>query len=57
LLTVTNSKTGAVTITDGILKLTKGFGSYAGHTFTGTLAGTGNLKSGQYTINYRGTYK
>jgi hypothetical protein len=57
-LTVTNQpKAGDATVTGGVLKLTKGAGTHAGHTFVGTFAGTGNITSDAYTIQYKGTYK
>jgi hypothetical protein len=57
-LTITNSpKAGDATVTGGVLKLTKGTGTHKGHSFKGTFSGTGNVTSGLYTINYKGTYK
>jgi hypothetical protein len=57
-LTVTNKpKAGDATVTDGILKLTKGAGAQQGHTFAGTFSGQGNITSDSYTIHYKGTYK
>jgi hypothetical protein len=57
-LTVTNKpKAGDATVTDGVLKLTKGAGAHEGHTFTGTFSGKGNIDSDFYTIHYKGTYK
>jgi hypothetical protein len=57
-LTITNRpKTGDATVTGGVLKLTKGTGTYKGHSFTGTFTGSGSIVSGLYTINYKGTYK
>lgn len=57
-LTVTNKpKAGDATVTDGVLKLTKGAGTHQGHTFAGTFAGQGNITSDSYTIHYKGTYK
>lgn len=57
-LTVTNQpKAGDATVTDGILKLTKGAGAQKGHTFTGTFSGQGNITTDSYTIHYKGTYK
>lgn len=57
-LTITNKpKSGDATVTGGVLKLTKGTGAHAGHSFTGTFSGTGNVTSDLYTINYKGTYK
>jgi hypothetical protein len=57
-LTVTNQpKAGDATVTDGVLKLTKGFGAHQGHTFAGTFSGKGNITSDSYTIQYKGTYK
>jgi hypothetical protein len=57
-LTITNSPhSGDATVTGGILKLTKGTGTHKGHSFAGTFSGTGNITSGLYTINYKGTYK
>lgn len=44
-------------ITDGKLKLTKGFGSLKGHSLIATYTGTGNATTNQYKINYTGTYK
>jgi hypothetical protein len=57
-LTVTNTpKAGDATVTDGILKLTKGVGAQQGHTFAGTFSGQGNITSDSYTIRYKGIYK
>jgi hypothetical protein len=57
-LTVTNKpKAGDATVTDGVLKLTKGAGTHQGHTFAGTFSGQGNISSDSYTIHYKGTYK
>ncbi len=57
-LTVTNQpKTGDATVTDGVLKLTKGTGTHQGHSFVGTFSGKGNITSDAYTIQYKGTYK
>ena len=57
-LTVTNKpKAGDATVTDGVLKLTKGAGAHQGHTFAGTFSGNGNITSDSYTIHYKGTYK
>ena len=57
-LTITNSpKAGDATVTGGVLTLTKGTGGHTGHSFKGTFSGKGNINTGQYTINYSGTYK
>lgn len=57
-LTVTNApKTGDATITNGKLKETKGTGKWAGHTFTATFTGSGNINTGAYTVTYKGTFK
>jgi hypothetical protein len=48
-----NLVTGA--ITNGKLNLIHGTGGLKGHTFKGTF--TGNLTSGVYTFNYKGTYR
>ncbi len=57
-LTITNKpQSGDATVTRGVIKLTKGFGTHKGHTFTGTFSGKGNVNGGTYTINYKGTYK
>jgi hypothetical protein len=57
-LTITNQpKAGDATVTDGVLKLTKGSGAHQGHTFAGTFSGKGNITSGSYTIQYKGIYK
>src|SRR5438270_7825052 len=57
-LTVTNApRAGDATITNGKLKETKGTGGWAGHTFTATFTGSGNVNTGAYTITYKGTYK
>ena len=57
-LTVTNQpKAGDATVTDGVLKLTKGAGTHQGHGFVGTFSGKGNITSDSYTIQYKGTYK
>jgi hypothetical protein len=45
------------TITKGKLSLTKGHGSLAGHSFTGTFTGTANLTTNQIVFHYKGTYK
>lgn len=57
-LTITNKpKAGDATVTNGILKLTKGTGGHQGHTFTGTFSGHGNITTDSYIIRYKGTYK
>jgi hypothetical protein len=57
-LTVTNTpSSGDATVTGGVLKLTEGTGTHKGHSFVGTFSGAGNITSGLYTINYKGTYK
>ncbi len=57
-LTVTNQpKAGDATVTDGVLRLTKGTGTHQGHSFVGTFSGTGNISSDSYAIQYKGTYK
>jgi hypothetical protein len=57
-LTITNQPTaGDATVTDGVLKLTKGTGTHQGHKFAGTFSGNGNITSDSYTIRYKGTYK
>jgi hypothetical protein len=56
-LTVTNATTGDATITNGKVKETKGTGGWTGHTFTATFSGSGNVKTGAYTLTYKGTYK
>ncbi|HET8979612.1 MAG TPA: hypothetical protein VFN87_15725 [Solirubrobacteraceae bacterium] len=57
-LTITNTPNqGDATVTGGVLKLAKGTGTHKGHTFTGTFSGSGNITSGMYTIQYKGTYR
>jgi hypothetical protein len=56
-LTVTNATTGDATITNGKVKATKGTGGWTGHSFTATFSGSGNVKTGAYTVTYKGTYK
>jgi hypothetical protein len=57
-LTVTNApKAGDATITNGKVKETRGTGAWAGHSFTATFSGSGNVTTGAYTITYKGTFK
>jgi hypothetical protein len=55
-LTITDT-TGDATVTGGMLRLTKGTGTDKGHSFRGTFSGKGNINSGLYTTNYKGTYR
>ena len=56
-LNITNKpQSGDATVTGGVIKLTKGFGTHKGHTFTGTFSGSGSVSGGTYTIKYKGTY-
>jgi hypothetical protein len=51
--TITLTKT-TETITDGKLKLTKGFGSLAGSSLIATFTGTANLAGNQFAFKYKG---
>jgi hypothetical protein len=46
---------GTSDVTNGKFNLTKGTGTYKGHTFKGTFSGP--LKSGVFTFTYNATYK
>jgi hypothetical protein len=54
--TLTISSNGTETITNGKLKLTKGFGSQKGHSLTATYTGS-SLSATSFVIHYKGTYK
>jgi hypothetical protein len=57
-LTITGMpKAGDATVSGGKVSLTSGTGAQKGHSFVGTFTGTGNAVSGDYTFNYKGTYK
>ena len=55
-LTILDSK-GNATLSDGVVKFTRGTGGQAGHTLTAKFAGKGNVNIGAYKLNYTGTYK
>lgn len=55
-LHIVDSK-GDSTITNGVLKLTKGTGTLRGHSMSGKFSGTGNVNTGQDKITYTGTYR
>ena len=55
-LMIVDSK-GNATLTDGVVKFTRGTGGQAGHTLTAKFAGKGNVNTGAYKLNYTGTYK
>lgn len=54
--TLTLGAKSLVTLT-GTLKETKGTGALTGHSFTGTVTGSGSLMTGQYVFHTKGTYK
>jgi hypothetical protein len=47
----------AAVTTTGTINLTKGTGAMKGHSFTGTVTGTGSLSTGQYVFHDKGIYK
>lgn len=55
-LTIVNNK-GDATLTDGVVKFTRGTGGQAGHTLAARFAGKGNINVGAYKLNYTGTYR
>ena len=56
-VTLTIGTTGAVTITAGKIKATKGTGGLKGHSFVGTVTGSGPSVAGPFIFHYTGTYK
>jgi hypothetical protein len=54
-LTILDTK-GNSKVTNGVLKLTNGFGSQAGHSLVAKISGKGNTNTGQYKLTYTGTY-
>lgn len=53
--TQTTAQDGSTTVSDGTFKLTKGTGSYKGHSLTGKFGGP--LTNGVYKFSYTATYK
>jgi len=54
--TLTVVSTSSATV-KGTLDLTKGTGALKGHSFVGTVTGTGDPATGVYVFHYKGTYK
>lgn len=56
-LTIAGTHGGLATITNGKLTAAKGTGGQAGHSFTATFTGIGNVNDSRYKITYASIYK
>ncbi len=55
--TQTIAANGSATITNGKFSFAHGTEGLKGHTYKGTVSGTGSVVTGQYTLHTKGTFK
>ncbi len=55
--TLTTTKSGVETVSNGKLSLTTGTGGQTGHSLKATFTGTGSVATLTFTFHYKGTYK